>query len=170
MYLKVLKGLPDYYVSPCGSIWSQRPRNSGRKPVGWLKVNSLSKYPRVGLVNKQGIKKSFNVHRLVAAAYCDKGVGCDIVNHIDSNKHNNHYLNLEWVTQQENVRHSMEQGTFAQMGVNCSLTKLTEETVREIRSLHKLGRLTQKEIAAKLDVGYTNVNNIVNFKSWRHLI
>lgn len=51
-------------------------------------------------------RKSFYIHRLVAAAFLDKPDGCDVVNHIDFNKLNNSSDNLEWVTQKANVIHS----------------------------------------------------------------
>lgn len=57
---------------------------------------------------KKGIKKSFNVHRLVAETFLgipdDK---CE-VNHKDGNKLNNNLSNLEWVTQHENLLHAIQ--------------------------------------------------------------
>lgn len=43
-------------------------------------------------------------HRLVAAEFCE-GYG-PVVNHIDEDKHNNDYRNLEWCTVAHNNRHS----------------------------------------------------------------
>lgn len=49
-------------------------------------------------------------HRLVAEKYISKKpVGCEI-NHIDGNKLNNYYTNLEWVTHSENIKKSYELG------------------------------------------------------------
>ena len=45
------------------------------------------------------------VHRVVAESYCHKSHNLLEVNHIDGNKHNNHYTNLEWVTHSENQKH-----------------------------------------------------------------
>lgn len=47
------------------------------------------------------------VHRLVAIAFCDgRSEERNEVNHIDYNRTNNYYKNLEWVTHRENVQHS----------------------------------------------------------------
>lgn len=51
------------------------------------------------------IKRKYFVHRLVAIAFIPLVVGKDIVNHIDGNKQNNCYLNLEWATVKENTQH-----------------------------------------------------------------
>lgn len=42
------------------------------------------------------------VHRLVASAFCPRKSGCDFINHIDENKHNNSADNLEWCTKAYN--------------------------------------------------------------------
>lgn len=48
------------------------------------------------------------VHRLVAEAFCEKRAGCNYINHLDHNRENNVWTNLEWCTQAENVRYSAE--------------------------------------------------------------
>lgn len=54
--------------------------------------------------------KWHHVHRLVAMAFITKADGCDIVNHIDNNRQNNHVINLEWTTMKDNIQHAAKQG------------------------------------------------------------
>lgn len=56
-------------------------------------------YPRVSVLGR-----AHYVHRLVAEAFCEKPAGCSIVDHIDSQPHNNHFSNLAWVTPEQNTR------------------------------------------------------------------
>ena len=57
------------------------------------------------LLSKEGQKKQYRTHTLVAKAFCDGYKEGLVVNHKDLNKTNNRAENLEWITQKENVIH-----------------------------------------------------------------
>jgi len=61
-------------------------------------------YCRVELC-KEGIRKPFSVHRLVAIAFVKNSNSKPEVNHIDEDKGNNKADNLEWCTSRENINH-----------------------------------------------------------------
>jgi hypothetical protein len=73
-----------------------------------LNVNT-SGYFQVGLYKKCK-EESWRVHRLVAIHFIDNPAGVNVVNHIDSNKLNNHVSNLEWCTVADNVHHTIKVG------------------------------------------------------------
>jgi hypothetical protein len=69
---------------------------------------------------RDGSWQNYLVHRLVAMLFVDKperhkDLSFDElqVNHIDGNKLNNAWDNLEWVTGHENMKHAREQGLFS---------------------------------------------------------
>ena len=75
-----------------------------------LRLKKLSNgYIRVHL-SVDGKSKWYSVHRLVAAAFCTKPDGMDIVNHLDNNPSNNHFSNLEWTDYVGNMQHATRQG------------------------------------------------------------
>jgi hypothetical protein len=57
-------------------------------------------------LTKNGIQKTFRVHRLVSANFIENPDNKPCVNHIDGIKKNNCYSNLEWCTHSENQIHS----------------------------------------------------------------
>lgn len=80
------------------------------------------------IIGKMGVitgYKYFLLHRHVAEMFVPNPDNKPIVNHIDGNKGNANYSNLEWVTHQENCLHAHR------LGLN--KRKLTEKDVKEIR-------------------------------------
>jgi HNH endonuclease len=112
--VKQIRHAPDYCIYPDGRIWSNK---EWRGEVGgrFLKPRLHSRgYHHIGLLIMQRIGpkklKYYFVHRLVAMHYVDGYEEGLQVNHIDGNKQNNHFTNLEWVTGAENMKHAVETG------------------------------------------------------------
>ena len=61
-------------------------------------------------LTKDGLRKSYTVHRLVATAFIDNPEVKPTVNHINGNKRDNRIENLEWATHKEQKRHSIDNG------------------------------------------------------------
>lgn len=100
---KEITGYEGYYsVSNYGRIKSLS-RNVGYNLKESILTPNLSKvgYRTVDLY-KNKKRKTFYVHRLVAFEFCDNNNGYDCINHIDENKLNNHFSNLEWCNYQYN--------------------------------------------------------------------
>ena len=87
-------------------------------------------------------------HRLVALAWLPNPDNLPIVHHKDGDILNNHYSNLEWCTQQHNVR----QG---------AARKLSDEDVKEIKRLYATGDYTQYEIADMFRVDQSTVSLLI---------
>jgi hypothetical protein len=110
MEWKTITGYPDYSVNEFGEVKSNR-FNRLLKPS-----KSKNQYLYVNLVNDRK-KKTTAIHRLVIEQF---GAPCpdikSVVDHKDSNKHNNHIDNLEWVTISENtIRSYNNQGKKAKV-------------------------------------------------------
>ena len=76
-------------------IFKGKTLKLGRHRDGYLKLS----------LSEQNRKKMYFVHRLVALTFIPNPDNLPQVNHIDGNKQNNHYSNLEWCTISENTKH-----------------------------------------------------------------
>ena len=109
---EVWKPCPDfenkYLISNYGRIKSIGNANSCKR-VGFIKLhkkNGMNGYIQVRLYDN-GKAKTIEVHSLVAKAFVPNPNHLPMVNHIDENKTNNYYKNLEYCDNKYNTRYSL---------------------------------------------------------------
>ena len=91
----------DYEISNCGNVKSLKYNK-------YMRFNDTQGYYTVMLYDKitgKGIRRQ--IHRLVAFKFVNgRTKQFNIVNHIDEDKHNNYYKNLEWTDKDGNNKYS----------------------------------------------------------------
>lgn len=95
---KQIKDYSNYYISDNGSVYNSLTKNILKGSVG----ENGYKYYRL---SKNGKKKMFYAHRLVAEHFLSNLNNLPVVNHKDGNKLNNNVDNLEWVSYKDNSLH-----------------------------------------------------------------
>ena len=108
---EIWKDIPEYegiyQVSNLGRVRSvDRFSRHGHRLRGKLlsRLNVGKGYVAVGL-NKDGTRRQFYVHRLVAFAFVSGYEDGFEVNHINEDKEDNRASNLEWVNHITNINH-----------------------------------------------------------------
>jgi hypothetical protein len=112
--------------------------------------------------------KTVRVHKLVAEAFCDKEPYHDQVNHLDGNKRNNHYQNLEWSNSSSNNQHAYDNNLRSMKGSRHNQATLTEQDVNDIRRALQNG-VQGKTLAHKYDVCVSTISQIKNNRTWTHV-
>lgn len=87
-----------YQISNKGVVYDKW----GNELSTFSTTKSNDGYKRIRL-QKNKIRKHFQIHRLVAMAFIPNPDNKPVVHHIDENKKNNNVENLMWVTQKENM-------------------------------------------------------------------
>lgn len=103
---KIIENTP-YEVNEFGDV--RKILKDPRKRCGEYKYLSGSIYNN-GYIYYSIDGKRISKHRLIAQYFIPNPSNKPQVNHIDGNKLNNDISNLEWVTPQENARHSWDIG------------------------------------------------------------
>lgn len=153
-------------------IYYDRPDCDNCKRVfkGIIRKQRLSNcgYPRINLCIN-GVTKMYAVHRLVAMAFISNPENKPMVNHIDANKENNYYKNLEWCTRRENQDHSNRLGLQVFIkGENIHTSKLKESDVVVIKQLLSAG-VQGATIAKEYNVTGFCIYSIKNGRNWKHV-
>ena len=108
MELRSINGFDNYLISAFGDIF--KIKNGKHIP---LKLSNHNRgYLLVNLRLSKNVQCQKLVHRLVAECFLENPDSLPEVNHKDSDKKNNFKDNLEWCTRLENVKHSVNSGTF----------------------------------------------------------
>lgn len=158
-----------YEVSNFGRLRSFQNSVEGKL----LKGSVIQGYKSLNIRLPKG--KSFNryVHKLVAQAFLDQpSEDHKYVIHLDYDKHNNHFDNLQWVTREEMIEHNRTNPnvTNRTRPSRSKNYKLNESKVRMIKKMLNSENATRlKMIAKQFGITHTQLNRIRTGENWGHV-
>lgn len=117
-----------------------------------------------------GRHKKFKIHRLVAKHFIPNVLNLPEIDHINGNKMDNYFKNLEWVTLRENKRRAFNNFLYPS-GEKCSKAKLTNEQARWIRKNYVPfdPEYGESALARKFGVDRGVIKGIVTGKTYRRI-
>lgn len=125
---------------------------------------------RIVTLTHNGIKKTYKIHRLVAEYFISNPFNKPMVNHIDGNKINNNYTNLEWVTNWENVIHAKDNGLRQSTNdteyvkLVCKMLESNNYSIIEITDITGVNKETIKKIRNKIN--WKNISDNFNIENY----
>lgn len=172
--IKQIKNFPKYYISNYGYVLKEINRDSDHKykKTHWkiLKNHFIktSGYFDIQLTNEKE-KKHFLINRLVAIYFIKNPYNYPIVDHIDNNKLNNYYKNLQWCsysfnnkkTYKDNLR-SSKKGKDNISSKKVLITNLNTNEKRIFYSLNEASR----ELNIRMSTLSRNANNGKIYKEY----
>lgn len=96
--MKQINDYENYFIDEQGQVLNQTTNHYLKGSIG----ENGYRYYRL---SKNGVKKMFYAHRLVAEYFLENPKNLPVVNHKDGNKLNNNVENLEWTSYSENTQH-----------------------------------------------------------------
>ena len=134
----------DYSVTSDGEVISHKGKEDRVLKGG----GSRHEYLHVGLF-LNGKRKGINIHTLVALAFV-KGYEENLeVNHVDEDKKNNNYKNLEWITHTQNCNYGTR---------NEKIRKALNKPVAQLTLDGKLVKIWDSMMQAEQIGGFNNGN------------
>ncbi len=115
------------------------------------------------------IKKFMSLHRLVAETFIPNPDNKPQVNHIDGNKENNSVSNLEWVTNNENMQHAIQNGLVIpgkNKGCDSNNSNLDEDLLYSFRHMYVEQNVSAYKLSKIFSISYTSAKRIANNKTY----
>ena len=161
---KNVKGFPGYQISCFGRVKSLK-RNINIIIRSRLLSNG---YVRIG-IQRKGKQLTLLVHLLVLTHFGPPKPSIKHqCNHKDTDKTNNWWTNLEWMTSKENTNHAIDKGKRGG-GEMHPLAIINNKKVKRIRKLYSIKKYKIREIAKKLNINENIISKVVHNKTWRNV-
>jgi len=110
-------------------------------------------------------RKSFKVHRLIAAAFVPNPDKKPDINHLNGKKTCNHAENLEWTTPGENAAHAAATGLLCP-GESKRGSILKPDAVRAIREKRASG-VNRQSLADEYGVSINTIKAVITRRLWK---
>jgi len=162
--LKQIPSYPRYSVNKEGTI--VKDNATGKEKNFYLNRGKKSNsYFIVNIKDLQGNSKMKYVHHLVAEAFISERPEGLVLNHIDGNEKNNDVNNLEYITQNQNIKLSTKKRK--------EVTKLSFNDIIKMRVLYgsqavnKIGKIIYnlQVLCEMFDVAYITAYRICKYKT-----
>lgn len=153
--MAVVAGFSRYAITEDGQVINRKTKRVLRQRV------NTNGYRRVGIIDDTGKQRWLFVHRIVLAAFTPNPEGYPECHHIDSDKSNNHRLNLQWVTRSQNQLH-MRDFISSRPDSPYRLTMADATVIRERYAASG----TQAELAEEYGVRRQTVSLVVRNHIW----
>ena len=162
----IYKGIKtNYKIDEYGNIFSFHIYKNGK-----LMKSRLDKdgYQKINLTIN-GKEKTCFVHRLVAEnfVYNSDPKMNNIINHIDGNKNNNYYMNLEWTTAKGNTQHAVYHELFP-VGERSKFATNTNDQIFEVCKMLQ-EQLPFSIISNETGVPVNVIKKIYSGKCWKSI-
>ena len=115
---------------------------------------------------KDGIRKNFRIHRLIAYAFIPNPENLPEIDHIDQVKTNNSIINLRWVSRSNNNRNKPKKQNSSSKYVGVCFHKARGKYIARIRINNKnkyIGLYETEEDAGKAFDDYIKEHNLTEF-------
>jgi len=165
---KTIPGYSNYLISSLGQVISKKYGKTGTARELKQTTNRHG-YKMVALYGGNFGRKLLTVHRLVALSFVPLIDSKCVVNHIDGDKQNNYFSNLEWCTMSENTKHSYDviktqsYDRLSKIGKEAAnkLKKFSQDDILNMKHEHCDLKKSYREIARKYKCGKTVVERIL---------
>ena len=160
-----IPGFSRYEVSDDGNVRSKTKFKRGRT----MAQHDNGGYRYVGLVPDDGCRQvKVYVHRVVLASFVRAPLEGEQASHLNGDRADNRLSNLRWERARDNNSRKVEHGTLG-AGEKMGTSKLTPQSVLEIRSRYALGGISQRALARQYGISQRQVLSIVKRRSWVNL-
>ena len=154
-----------YEISNYGRIKSIHKLNGKTRQLKGSTIERGFKVLNVRLEDNS--RDSVMVHRFVAEHFINRpSADHKYVIHIDGDKTNNKWNNLQWITHEEWVTHMLNTPKRKASDRNRKW-KLTEAQVKMIKRMLKRGKTKMPIIARKFGISVTHVKRIASGENWK---
>lgn len=159
--IRDIPGYPGYKATSEGQIIGKRGKVMSphrAKSTGYLGVT-------VHVGGRQGL---LTVHKGICLAFHGTPAPGQEVAHKNGVQTDNRPENVRWKTRPENAQERVEHGTQIK-GEDHPLAKLSEQSVKEIRSLYATGDYRMCDLAGKFGVSKSKICQVIHKQSWAHI-